>query len=755
MWKVAIAGDGRQYYYHEITKQTSWEKPADFDEQAAGNPVAAQPAGTGVWKEATNAADGRTYYYNTVTSETTWERPASLQTQTPVSVTPGGFEDRQLARRDNFRDVAPAARGGFEGGRSGGPWEQRNEGGSGFRGATAKHDESEFSTPAEAEAAFFKFLRAKDVKYDSDWRDVIRTLGREKGYRAFKDPRERKQAFEKFCAEEKVAQKSREQERKTKQRESFKNMLKLHDEIKYYTRWKNAVPLIERELIFKSVQDDDERKQMFREYVAELQKRHAQEEGEVRERALNELSSLLHTLVISSDIKWQDALQTIESNQRFANDKTLRSLSKSDILKTYEAHIRVIDAERNDTKQRQKQNQYRNQRQARDGFKELLQEQLKAGNLRATSKWKDFHPHIAEDKRYQALLGMPGSSPIELFWDVIDDEDRRLRSKRNDAYDVLEAREFEMRADTEFAEFEGLMRRDNRTRDVSDHDLVSIFEKLIEKVKRREQEERLLAEKDFHNAVDALRSAIKHLRPAIHSDDKYEDVASKIESLPEARGLEEDARRMAFDKHIKRAQEKAVDREKDRARRDRDRDPRSRRSYDDDRERLRTHSPEMDAYEEDRRKAQAVRERQYRKASFGLSPPPRDRRDDRGDRGDRDRRDRYGSVYERERKERELERERSYISRADPRDRGKVSTLDYGDEDTGDSVPGSIRKRRESEVSTSSKRDNKVSNCLSANNDHTDQPKRARRSEPPTSANVDKEEVALQSGSEEGEIEEV
>ena len=166
--------------------------------------------------------------------------------------------------------------------------------------------------------------------------------------------------------------------------------------------------------------------------------------------------------------------------------------------------------------------------------------------------------------------------------------------------------------------------------------------------------------------------------------------------------------------------------------------------------RHRTRTPEIDAYEADRRKAQADRERSYRKASFGLTPPPRDRRD--GDRyvSDRDRdrepprerrSDRYESMYERERREREMERERNYASRADPRDRGKNAMLDYGDEDAVGSRPGSVRKRRESDASMSSRRDNKRS-------------RRSKEPDPDAMA-VDKEEVALQSGSEEGEIEEV
>lgn len=725
MWKVATAGDGRQYYYHEVTKQTSWEKPADYDEQAASDALkaSAEAASQGIWREAKRPADGRTYYYNTATNATTWEKPASFEPMQILTAAPPNVNDsdRRIERRDNFRDtapiqrgggnnpwdrnenIAPAQRGGFDR-TANNPWDRSD--GLGFRGALpTKTDEPQYSTPAEAEAAFFKFLRSNNIKYDSDWRDVIRALGREKGYRAFKDPRDRKRAFDKYCAEEKVAEKSRERERKLKQRQQFKDMLKLHDEITYYTRWKTAVPLIDRELVFKNVQDDGERKQMFREHIAELQKRHAQEEAGIRERALHELSSLLRTLVASSQTKWEDALRTIESNKRFANSPIFRAISKTDIIKSFETHVKDLDAERTNSKQRSKQNHFRVQRAARDGFKELLYEQFRAGHIRASTKWKDFYPHIKEEKRYKTLLGMPGSSPIELFWDLVEDEDRRLRPQRMDVYSVLEDRKFELCLDTEYAEFKALMRSDPRTHGISAKDLLPIYEKLIEKVQRREEEERKLAEKELQDALDALRSAIKHIRPAIAIDEVFEAVADKIKSLPEARGLDEDAHRMAFDKYIKRAQEKAAEREKDRARRDRDRDQRtgSRRSYDDDerdrRRRRLTNSPEINAYEEDRVQASAARMRQHRNTTFGLTPPPRDRRDDR------DRRDLYASSYDRERKERELERQRSYISRADPRDRGKVNTLDYGDEDVGVS---SVKKRRESDNSAASKRDPKV-----------------------------------------------
>ena len=103
-----------------------------------------------------------------------------------------------------------------------------------------------------------------------------------------------------------------------------------------------------------------------------------------------------------------------------------------------------------------------------------------------------------------------------------------------------------------------------------------------------------------------------------------------------------------------------------------------------------------------------------------------------------------------------MERERSYISRADPRDKGR--SLDYGDEDAVVSRPGSIRKRRESEGSGREtkvcKIPRSVTSCSRA--DHALQRSRRGHTRTPEADPILKEDPpALQSGSEEGEIEEI
>jgi pre-mRNA-processing factor 40 len=596
----------------------------------------------------------------------------------------------------------------------------------------AKTDEPDFASADQAKDAFFKLLRKHNIKHDTPWTDALRIVVKERDYRAIKDSRERKRAFEDYCVEQKEEERNKEKERREKLKEEFRAMLKTHEEIKHYTRWRTARPMIEREAVFRNAGDDDERRQMFEEYILGLKKQNAEQEVAARKQAMNRLSDLMRTTVLDADSKWEDAQPAVMNSESFTNDETFRSLHKVDVLYSFEQHIKQLERHINDARQKDKKLKDRRDRQARDGFKALLQEKLAVGQIYAGSKWQDLVPQIENDERFLNLIGTEGSGPLDMFWDLVEDEERKIRSKRNDALDILDDQRYEMTPATSLDEFSAVMQKDQRASRWSHQEMKLVHDRLMDKILKRAEEDKALAERSQRKAVDNLRSVIKHLEPPVNIDDSFESVKPRLESYKEYQVLDDEARQIAFSKYIRRLQEKVEDAERERARREsrrdrdrsvhRDRDYRRSYDYDDRRDRgggrHRTRTPEIDAYEADRRKAQADRERSYRKASFGLTPPPRDRRD--GDRyvSDRDRErepprerrsDRYESMYELERREREMQRERNYASRADPRDRGKNAMLDYGDEDAVGSRPGSVRKRRESDASMSSRRDNKVS----------------------------------------------
>lgn len=177
---------------------------------------------------------------------------------------------------------------------------------------------------------------------------------------------------------------------------------------------------------------------------------------------------------------------------------------------------------------------------------------------------------------------------------------------------------------------------------------------------------------------------------------------------------EEDAEKDRLKRRDRTSVERPIHRERDRGERS---------------HRRRTRSPEPDAYEADRRKAIADREKNYRKASAAdtlLSPGRRDRGDrerdrerererdfDRDlDRPHRSRREEASSHYDRERRDRESEREKLYRKRGDPR--GSIDELPYGDERPSG---GSRRRRADSDVesadSTRVVKVRRISNCLS------------------------------------------
>lgn len=99
-------------------------------------------------------------------------------------------------------------------------------------------DGPHYSTHDEAEAAFIKLLRRSGVAPDWTWDQTMRAIIKEPQYRALKDPRDRRAAFEKYIVELKQQEQEKAKDRITKLRQDFAVMLKSHPEIKHYTRWR-------------------------------------------------------------------------------------------------------------------------------------------------------------------------------------------------------------------------------------------------------------------------------------------------------------------------------------------------------------------------------------------------------------------------------------------------------------------------------------------------------------------------------------
>ncbi|KAF2796170.1 hypothetical protein K505DRAFT_323544 [Melanomma pulvis-pyrius CBS 109.77] len=757
VWQEVKTADGSIYYFNTVTRGTQWNKPAeimsDNERALVGTP----------WKEYKNP-EGKPYWHNSETQTTTWtvpdvvkqnlqgiqqtQQPPQRPAAAPPSTWAAGPTSHMPAygQRHNERDdYQPPERRERD----------REAGYGGDRSAAAfgSSVELQFSSPEEAEAAFMKVLKQLKVQPDWEWIRAMRAGIRDPNWRAIPEPEKRHEAFKKYCEELRAQEKNKEQERQAKMRLDFTAMLRSHPEIVHYTRWKTALPIIEDESIFRAAKDDSERRQLFEEYIVTLKRDHAEKESEDKKFALAELTSVFHDLKLEPFTRWHAAEEKLQKNEQFNSEK-FEPLSRLDVLTSFQKHIKHLQREHNERVQFERRAKYRVERKNRDEFKVLLKELKANGRLKAGSKWKEIHLLIEDDPRFLAMLGQNGSTPLELFWDVLEEEEGKFRTLRRYALDVLEQQRFEVVTTTTFDEFLAVMRTDPRTTKIDDSSMSSIYGYVIAKVKKREEEERRDVEHNERHAMDDLRSVLKHLDPPVLVTDTWEATRVRVEKTDEFRALKSDAlRQSVFDKYIRRLKEKESDR-RDRNRRDprergdrdrRERDREYRNGHSDSHRRHRTHtrSPEQDPYAAERRLAQQDREARYRNnESTGLSPPYRRDRE-RGERDEhrfeRSSRQGSGDHYVRERREREVERERSYVSRADPRERS-VSELDYG----GEPRPLPARRRRESDESASARRDNKRAKFSPPHDARSKTPAQ----DPP------KEDAGLRSGSEEGEIEE-
>lgn len=72
VWKEHVTPEGRKYWYNNLTRQSTWEKPEDLL-----TPEEKILKGSS-WKEYTTP-EGKKYYSNIKTKETVWEIPADLK----------------------------------------------------------------------------------------------------------------------------------------------------------------------------------------------------------------------------------------------------------------------------------------------------------------------------------------------------------------------------------------------------------------------------------------------------------------------------------------------------------------------------------------------------------------------------------------------------------------------------------------------------------------------------------------------------
>ncbi|KAH9935065.1 hypothetical protein B0H21DRAFT_76038 [Amylocystis lapponica] len=451
-----------------------------------------------------------------------------------------------------------------------------------------------FLTVEEGEKAFMHLLRKAGVDGHWTWDQTMRAIITDPLYKALNTLAEKKAAWQKYVDALRAKESDEREARLSKLRPAIRNMLKGNPNVFHYTTFPTADKLFAQHPIWQQAKIEAERRLIFEEYVAELKQREVQESRASRARSISKIVSLFKRLDVDVVTRWRQAHALVLESDEWTEDPELQKLPTLDILLAFEDYSRVREREFEEQMRRAQVEKTRKERKAREGFKEVLQGLIDSRRLKARTKWKDVYPVFSDDQRYLNMLGNPGSNPLELFWDTVDALDQELDAKiamvenaikrhnkqlqphdsdadkANDE-DAKSAgdegvKSFRIGPETTEDEFLAVIKADTDDviRKLSAIDLKDVYYTLHGQAAKIQADERRRAERKQRHLQDDLRYALKKLPETLDLNMSYEQAVPLMQELPEYKALEDDdGRRAAFVKFVKRQKERLRERERD------------------------------------------------------------------------------------------------------------------------------------------------------------------------------------------------
>ncbi|KAG8691763.1 hypothetical protein FRC11_010634, partial [Ceratobasidium sp. 423] len=429
-WKEHTS-QGRKYWYHNQTKESKWEMPQELVElMEKVNKENPMPAGLPPRPGAPNFVPGPVTHGDGLPAV-----PGLPINPTLALVGPGGMRPGPgLMPQPGFTPNNPAGTGTPLPTRPNMPDDPIIPPGG-------------FPTHDEAEKAFAHLLRKAGVDATWTWDRTMRAIITDPLYKALGSLAEKKAAWQKYVEAIKAKEKDERDARIAKARSGIRTLLTNSRDIHYYTTFPTAEKLFAKVPAWNAAKIEGERKIIFDEFIDELKNAETVnltltlldalifypalqiKQRELKTKNIARIVSLFKELDVDVLTKWRTAQQRVLECDEWKGNEELRNLGPLDMLLAFEDYSRAQERMYQEETQKKTIEKARKERKAREAFRELLDELVKAGHIRAKTKWKAVYPMFAEDDRYLHLLGTPGSNPIELFWDVVDQFDQALEEK--------------------------------------------------------------------------------------------------------------------------------------------------------------------------------------------------------------------------------------------------------------------------------------------------------------------------------------
>lgn len=549
VWTEHKAPDGRIYFYNTVTRQSSWEKPDELKTPA--ELLLSQCP----WKEY-KSESGKTYYHNVNSKESRWTVPKELEelkakiaaeenTSKPNASSPA-IETKETKKPPSALDQAMAATLAA------------------IQVPTATKEEVKpivepkqlvFKDKKEALEAFKDFLKDKRVPSDATWDKAVRMIQNDIRYEAFNKLAEKKQAFNAYKVQRAKEEKEEQRLRAKKAKEELEHFLLASERMSSSVKFYRCHEMFQHLELWKIV-PESERREVYEDVVFSLAKREKEENKAMRKRNMKVLSEILDSMTnITFKTTWSDAQQMLIDNPTFAEDTDLLSMDKEDALIVFAEHIKQLEEEEEEERERQKRRIKRQQRKCRDNYTNLLDELHEQGKLTSMSLWVELYPMISADIRFTAMLGQPGSTPLDLFKFYVADLKSRFHDEKKIIKEILKEKSFEVQVKTSFKEFATVVCDDPRSATLDAGNVKLTYNALIEKAEAREKERLKEEARKMRRLEAGLRAALKSI--GVDSGSTWEDVRPRVQHLSSFTAVTIEAERIRIFKEYQQHLEEA------------------------------------------------------------------------------------------------------------------------------------------------------------------------------------------------------
>jgi len=482
-WSEHTHNDGRRYYYNRVTKQSSWDKPECLKNDS-------ERLNTTVWKEY-KTADGRDYYFNPATKQSVWEMPAELKRLRGLEEKAGGDDDKD------------------------------------------KEEEPQWKTKEDRRNAFKELLEEKGVKATAKWDEALKVIQEDYRFGALNTAGERKQVFTEYLAQRKKRDKEEEREKKKRAKDDFLEALAEWKDLKPNTRYKDVAEAFMETEWFPLI-DEEERDELFQDYMDENEKKQKEERRKKRKEFVEKVKS---TYDSHADItvlsKWREVQDILKE------DETFRWLSKLEALTSWEEW--VADREKAELSSKSKE-KFRAERKKRDAFRELLSERSSQGKITMSTLWQDLVPSFEKEPRYLDLLGASGSTPHDLFDDFVEEIGDKYKEGRAKLKKIAKAKGLVVTSTLTYEGFHDELKDEEGFLDIPEEYRKEVFDSLVTKAKEQDEDNEKNAKKNRKRFVELLQKTRD-----VTAKTTYESAAKMLKSSPAWDAVDETTRRQCFD----------------------------------------------------------------------------------------------------------------------------------------------------------------------------------------------------------------